>query len=442
MMPHSAPPPNSPEVEESLVGAVLIDPECLREIDLEPDEFYIERNRWIYAACRDLRSTGSNIDFITVVEHLKELGKLGEVGGPARISSLINNCPTSMHAKDYAAIVREDAQRRKALLIASEIAAKSYDRRTPFNDFIPEIIDKLSHLVMCNQSAVHWQFFLSRLYDEIENACEDPKDIFGIPTGIYDFDAITGGLIRGEEIKLSGEPGVGKSILAMQMVIHAASKGHPGAAYHLEMRGASIARRAISAWSKVTTRAMRTGQLEGDDWEKITSAIDAASSIPIYMSDSSTWNTAALRVDLERLIMLHQIEWVLIDYEGLLTDNPDRGDIERSKIISSRLHGIIKDMNLAGLVINDMNKEGIKTGSGGQASLAGSARSLHDADSIWILKQDKEQPNVLKLISEKLREGDTGKSRVIEMYKTTNPTLPEFRNPSKGNGKNSKDWTV
>ena len=49
-MPHT-PPPNSPEVEESLVGAVLIDPECLREIDLEPDEFYIERNRWIYAAC-------------------------------------------------------------------------------------------------------------------------------------------------------------------------------------------------------------------------------------------------------------------------------------------------------------------------------------------------------------------------------------------------------
>jgi replicative DNA helicase len=428
-------PPCSPEVEESLIGAVLIDPECMRDIDLDPDEFYIDRNRWIYSTCQELRSTGANIDILTVSERLKELNRLGEVGGNARLTKIIENCPTSQHARDYAAIIRDDARRRTALAISSQIAVRAYDKSTSFNDFIPDGIDRLSRLSLAEQSAVHWNHYLSLLYDEIEAAYKNPKETFGIPTGIYDYDAITGGLIRGEEVKLSGEPGVGKSILAMQMVIHAASKGHPGACYHLEMRGASIARRAISAWSGVTTRIMRTGKLSAEDWEKVTSAIETCGTLPIYMSDSPAWNTASLRVDIERQIALHRIEWVLIDYEGLLTDDPDRGEIERSKIISSRLHGIIKDLNLAGLVINDMNKEGIKKGDGGQASLAGSARSLHDADSIWILKQDKEMPNVVKLISEKLREGDTGKSRVLELYKSTNPALPEFKNPIKQAGR-------
>jgi replicative DNA helicase len=425
--------PYSPANEESVLGSVLLNQECLKEIDLEPEEFYVERNRFIWQAIQVLRMTGQDIDVTTICTQLDRAGKLEESGGYPRISAIINNCPTSLHARSYAANIKQDALRRKTIDIAGNIAKVAFDRDKSLSDFIPGFIDQLSKMAMSGEGAIHWKKFVSDLYDEISKACENPLDVYGIPTGILDFDAITGGLIRGEEVKLSGEPGVGKSMLAMQMVCHAAGLGHPGVCYHLEMSGRAIARRVVSVMSKVPTRVMRTGKVSGDQWVDLTGAVDRASQLPIYMSDSSNWTTAALRVDIERMIGLYKIEWVLVDYEALLGDDPDKDDNMRSKIISSRLHGIIKDLNIAGLVIDDMNKVGISAAAGkgntNQASLAGSARKLYDADSIWILRKNKEQPNMITLKSEKLREGEGDSSRIIQLLRL--PGIPEFHNVEK-----------
>jgi replicative DNA helicase len=207
-------------------------------------------------------------------------------------------------------------------------------------------------------------------------------------------------------------------------------KGHPGAAFLLEMSAVASVRRTISAMSGVTTKTMRTGKMQDDNWPKFTNAIEQASAIPVYMSDYSGWTTSGIRVELERMIGLYHIEWVLVDYEALLCDDPDKEDNTRSKTISSRLHGIIKDLHLAGLVVDDMNKEGIKTNGGiGKASLAGSARKIYDADSIWVLKENKDTPGTLNLVSEKLREGDGVSNRVIPLMRTNG--IPEFKNVTK-----------
>ena len=422
-------PPHSPANEEAILGAILLNPECLQAFDLEPEEFFIQRNRFVYQAVLELRGNGQSIDVITVSNTLNKAGHLNETGGLSRITELVNACPSSTHAASYAQSIRDDAMRRKAIEIAGAIAKIAFDRDSNLTSCIPAQIDKLSRLAITNGGAVHWQKFVSELYDDMVKMSENPTDTYGITTGILDFDLITGGLIPGEVMKLSGEPGVGKSMLAMQMVCHAAAHGHPGACYHLEMSGKAVARRVISAMSKVSTRAMKTGRIQDDQWPDLTSAIEATGIIPIYMSDSSTWTTSGLRVDIERLLGLYKIEWVLVDYEALLCDDPEKDDNMRSKIISSRLHGIIKDLGLAGLVIDDMNKVGIASAGGkGQASLAGSARKLYDADSIWILKKNKTVPNLVNLVSEKLREGEGDSSRIIQLRRT--PGIPEFQNVS------------
>ena len=430
----------NPENEEALLGAIMVEPEVLQEFNLEPEEFFVEKNRFVWLVIRELRQAGHSIDPVTRCSSLDRAGRLETVGGPARITALVNACPSSLHAASYAACIHDDYMRRAALQIANRIANNAHDRDKKLSDFIPEMIDQLSRLAMTTQGAVHWKQFLSLVYDEVEKASANPQDTYGIPTGIYKFDAITGGLIRGEEMKLSGEPGIGKSMLAMQMVVHAAARAHPGACYHLEMKGQAVARRVLSAISGVSVRAMRTGKLE-DGWAKFSHAIDQAEALPIYMSDNSAWTTAGLRVDLERLIGLYGIEWVLIDYEALLQDDPDKEDNQRSKAISNRLHDIIKDLNLAGLVIGDMHKAGMQNANMGQSSLAGSGRVIYNADAIWILKAVKDNPALVRLVSEKLREGEASGSKVVELQRAEG--IPAFRNPTRPGEKEAPEpwWT-
>ena len=428
----------SPENEEALLGAVLVEPEVMQEFTVEPVEFFVEKNRFIWLAIRELRATGQAIDFVTLCKALDSAGHLAEVGGPARLTSLVNACPSSLHAASYAASLHDDYMRRVAIQVATKIANNANDRDKRLRDFIPEMIDQLSRLAITTAGAEHWKRFLSAIYDEVEKAVAHPQDTYGIPTGIWDFDAITGGLIPGEEMKLSGEPGVGKSMLAMQMVTHAATRGYPGACYHMEMSGRAVARRVISAMSKVSVRAMRTGKNFENKWADFAAAIQQAEALPIYMSDCSTWTTAGLRVDLERLIGLYGIRWVLIDYEALLGDDPDKEDNQRSKAISNRLHDLIKDLNLAGLVIGDMHKEGIRSGgAGGQSSLAGSGRVIYNADSIWILKANRENPKIVQLVSEKLREGESSGSRVVLLQRAEG--IPAFENPT-GQAEPPEPW--
>lgn len=131
--------------------------------------------------------------------------------------------------------------------------------------------------------------------------------------------------------------------------------------------------------------------------------------LPIYISEFSGWTTTAWRAELQRQIAQHKIEWMLLDYESLMADDPDLDENTRSKRISSRVHGTIKDLGLAGLVVDDLNKAGIGNESAGKAQLAGSARKIYDADTIVFMRKHKTNTKWVTLTWEKEREGEPDK---------------------------------
>jgi len=96
--------PNSREAEEAVLGSVLINPDSYFEISqvINPEDFYIIRNQWIWRSFMRLHDRKMPIDILTVSEDLQEQGQLGEVGGQAYLLSLVNQTPTSLHAQAYA----------------------------------------------------------------------------------------------------------------------------------------------------------------------------------------------------------------------------------------------------------------------------------------------------------------------------------------------------
>jgi len=380
------------EAESAVIGAVMINPDLINYIDLRVDEFYIGKNKVIWKAITDLARAHTSVDFVTLTERLESSGKLDAVGGAAGLTAYLSDTTySSYNAKDYAAIVRDKARRRAILQVATDLAKLAHSD-SDIDAGISAHISALSTATQSSKGAVQWSTYFDQLYDEASERYADPRDTWGIPTGFAAFDRVTGGLQSHELMVLSGEPGVGKTMLAMQMAANMADTA-PGAIYSMEMTGRAVARRLVSARAQIEPRKIKTGRIDRDGSAAFTQAIDELASKRVYMSESETWTTASLRADLTRLIVQQQIKWFVVDYLYLMND-PGKDEIEKTQNISRGLKQTCKALGLSGLAIHSMNKAGMSSGDEkvkkpGQADLRGSAQVNYDADLICFLKEFK-----------------------------------------------------
>ena len=132
--------PHSREAEEAVLGAILINPESYYDVAqfLQPDDFYIVRNQWIWDAYNRLHERRAPIDFLTVCEELEQQHQLQEIGGTAYIMSLINQTPTSLHSEAYGRIVEENSIRRRMLASANDLAKLAYAKEQSIETILNE----------------------------------------------------------------------------------------------------------------------------------------------------------------------------------------------------------------------------------------------------------------------------------------------------------------
>lgn len=373
--------PYSKDAEHALIGSVLIDPSQFIEIDLEPEEFYITRNRFIWEAIGGIVKRGHTPDFVVVCEELERREHMAEIGGQAYLMQLMSHTPTSLHAGQYADIIREKAKRRDLILLASDMARAANDDKLNLEQKTPEFIQRIADASRLKRGAVHISNFVSELYDEVDERSKDPKEIWGIETGFPIMDRVTGGLQPGEIMLLSGKPGLGKSIYVMQMACQLAEHS-PGAVYSLEMTGRAITRRMVSSIGKIPTRNMKTGRMSETDWPLFTNAVEKLSSLPVYMDANDGWTTTSLRADLARLKAQHGVKWFVLDYMFLLKDGLGLDDTARTTMMAEGLKSIVRGLDLTAVVVHSMNKAGMAADMPQQENLGGSARVPYSGDIV------------------------------------------------------------
>lgn len=409
--------PNSPEAEEALIAAVLIRPDLYITLDVEPQDFFQVRHKQLWQVFGELDA----IDYVTVTERIKAKGQVDSVGGPQYLTGLLSRNVSTYNAEEYAVTVRGYARRRGMILLANEIVTSAFDTGIDIEAATPQFITKIVDASRVNAGAVHVGEIMSRLYDETEERSRNPRDIWGIPSGFSRFDRVTGGIQKGESMILSGEPGVGKSIMGMQLGLQLANKA-PGAIYSMEMGAMQLARRMVSGIAKVNTRNIKTGRLQDNDWTKITSAFEHIEKKQVFISDGAGWTTTSLRADLARLQALHKIEWFVVDYLYLLNDGAGKDEIERTALASKGLKQICNELQLAGIVIHSMNKSQMgMDGKPGNQSLRGSGQVIYDADLITYLTKFKPMDLKDEMIpqpeQENMRTLWFGKGRELEDHR-------------------------
>jgi len=422
--------PYNEDAERSVIGSVIIEPDLYAMLAIEAKHFYVHKNRYIWEAITELVNSNKAIDFVTISDQINEAGKTKDVE-PAYIVSIINNVASSMNAEYYAEIIKKYYARRKVLAAASDLAIYAQKDDIAPADLMVSVNDIFAGIQDMNggeQPVQHISELIKDVYGDIAKAYDDPRSIWGMATGYEDFDILLGGIQQGDLIYFIGSPGAGKSILTLNLALGLLSNNYPGAIFSLEMTSKSQIMRAMSAMSEVSTRRMRTGKLEADDWTSITKAFEKLSQKPLYITDS-IMTLPELHAKIKYLKSQFGIKWVLVDYLLLLQGYDKLSETERSSMLSAGIKRIIKTENVAGMVINAVTKAEYAIGSTpGLADMRGSSMVAHDADIVAHVKRIEDE-NVLRLYFTKLRDVSRVEGRAIDFVAEVN--YPKVRTPKK-----------
>jgi len=405
----------SQDAEQSILGGAMLSSDALDRLEqpLHPEHFYVEAHRWIWAAMLDLHSRRQPIDVITVHAQLQQRGQAEKVGGLLYLNELAASVPSAANIRTYATIVVDRALRRKIIetadivqAIALEVgdAAEKLDQVASMFAAIQrpgarsEAVS-LGELLL--ERSAHWE------------ALESGKALAGMPTHLPTLDrALGGGLKPGKVIVLGARPSVGKTSLALQLLLNLAADGHPVLLLSQEMQNGDITDRAAANLGRVSLEALTTGRFERDDWSRAAEATEAGRTLPVYVDDQAAMTLLDMRSKARRAQQRYGIKVLAVDYLQLCSAT-GKQDSRHHQIeqISRGLKQLAKELGICILLLSQISRQSTQRAEGEPtlADLKESGAIEEDADVVVALHPRGPQPDGSLLVAALLLKNRQGR---------------------------------
>jgi replicative DNA helicase len=318
-------PPHDLQAEESLLGSMMLSATAIADAAgvVTASDFYKPAHGHVYDAIHTLYASGQPVDAVTVADELRRAQLLDAIGGPAVLAQIMASTPSTTNAARYATIVEEYALLRRLIGVSSEIAEIGYS----VPDDVEKALDRAESLIYeVNEKRVtdttkKLSEMLSENLDHLEKLYERGDAITGTPTGYLDLDALLSGLQKSALIVVGARPAMGKTSFALGMVAHAALEAHrPVLFFSLEMGNLELSQRLLCAEARVDSTKVRNGQLQEDDWKKISRAMGRLAEAPIWIDDNPNLTIMEIRAKARRLkSQIGDLGVIVIDYLQLMT---------------------------------------------------------------------------------------------------------------------------
>jgi replicative DNA helicase len=419
--------PHSRESEEAVLGAILINPEAYYDVAqfLKPEDFYIHRNKWIWEAMVNLFEQRTPLDMLTISEELERNGYLAELGGPAYLTSLINNVPTSMHAEAYGRVVEETAIRRRMIEAANQIVKVAYKEEMTIDTVIDEA-EKAVFGVSEHRQSSDLQPIKRVIRDyqqRVEDLSQRSDAMQGVPTHFKFLDNLLGGLQSSDLLIIAGRPGQGKTSFMLTIAKNAAriSKKHI-AIFSMEMSNEQVVQRLMSQETGIDSQRLRLGKLQDDEWSLFNEAIENFSDTQIFLDDTPSITPTQMRAKCRRLHLEHRIDLVIIDYIQLMSgDNRNENRVQEVSYITRNLKALARELNVPVLAASQLSRS-IEQRADHRPMLSDLRESgslEQDSDIVMFIYRDKvDEPddpmkNVTEIIVAKHRNGPVGSVQLV-----------------------------
>jgi len=353
-------PPHDIEAEEAVLGSLLVDGEAIHKIAifLKPEDFYREKNLWVYEACFSLYERNEAIDQVTVAHELGRSGRLEAVGGAAYLSHLVSIVPTSVHVEHYANTVHRLSKMRGLIGASSQIAAIGYEAGPDLDASLSRAEDILFRLRRSEsrRDFLHIRQVLDRYFEEVEPALPSMEDRV-VRTGFPALDEILGGLQRSDMIVLAARPSLGKSSLALTIARNAAlEQGAHVAIFSLEMARQQLVWRLLAGESGVDSRRLRLGDQTEDEERRIMEATGKLSEAPIFIDDSPILRMVEMRSKARRLDNERGIDLVIVDYMQLIRGDGRESRVQEVSEISRSLKEVARELDVPLIAVSQLSR--------------------------------------------------------------------------------------
>lgn len=423
-------PPQNIDAEASLLGAILIDTDALVKIadKVDANDFYDEKHRYIYEAINQLYDAHSPIDVLTLANQLKSNGTLDSVGGSSYLAELTNFVPTAAHVEQYAEIVAQKALRRRLIKAAQDIAVLGFNETNALQQLIEDAETRLFEVSQkhIKQDITSLETILSESFDRLDELHKDKGKIRGVPTGFKDMDNLLAGLQKADLFVLAARPSMGKTALALNLAHNVAIQSkQPVLIFSLEMSKEQLVDRMLAMESGVQAWALRTGNLNDSDFEKIGHAMGTLSEAPIFIDDSPSITVSELRTKARREAHSRELGLIIVDYLQLMSGGGRYGGegnrVQEISEISRGLKGVARELNVPLIALSQLSRsvESRSPQIPQLADLRESGSIEQDADVVaFIYREDYYNPetdrrNITDILIKKHRNGPTGG---VELY--------------------------
>lgn len=329
-------------------------------------DFYRHDHRLIFQHIMKVVEAKQPADIVTVGESLEKNAELATVGGLAYLGLLSENTPTSANIRGYATIVRERSIMRSLVQVGSDIAESAYlpqgrDAQQLLDESEAKIFKIAESGKRENIGFEDIQHLLPDVIKDVEKRMENGSDVTGVASGFTDLDKMTSGLQPGDLIIIAGRPSMGKTSLALNIAENVAiEKKLPVAVFSMEMASNQLTTRLIGSVGKVDQHKMRTGQLDDDDWDKLTDALGELNEAPIHIDEGSALNSFEVRARARRLQrQAGQLGLIVVDYIQLMAAPGGRQSENRATEISEisrSLKALAKELNVPVVALSQLNR--------------------------------------------------------------------------------------
>lgn len=411
--------PFSLEAEQSVLGAILIDPTCMDQLAgiLAAEDFQLEEHQALFTAMQGMYLRSRTIDVVTLLDELVKNGVYDEAGGKDYIRLISEIVPSASNVADYAQIVRDKSILRALIGVCDEVASAAYSEQ----DDVPHLVEMAEQKIFSvaegheNKNFVHIRDALVQVYDRLHMLSENKEEVLGMPTGFSGLDRVLVGLGKSDLVLVGARPGMGKTSFAMNLATYAAvSTKKAVCIFSLEMSAEQLVTRVLSSEGMIDSYRLRSGELSDDDWSKLAHAASKLSDCQILIDDTTGSTVTGMKAKLRRV---KNLGMVVIDYLQLMqSDRRIDNRVQEVAEISRGLKLLAKELQVPVICCAQLSRgpESRTDKRPMLSDLRDSGAIEQDADIVLFLyrdeyyKSEEEPQNTAEVIVAKNRHGSTG----------------------------------
>ncbi|MBR0286690.1 MAG: replicative DNA helicase [Bacteroidales bacterium] len=371
-------PPQALDVEEAVLGAMLVEPATIDESmeELSAACFYDPQHRMIFEAMSELVNEHVSIDLVTVSEKLRSKGNLEAVGGPVVLAGLSQNIAAAAHIEYYIKILKQKTIQRDLITASYEILKQSFDESTNVDDLIDNAQTKVFAAIQNNvkRDVQDIGSIINSVLDNLQEL-QGITGPSGVPSGYPSIDRVTQGWQKSDLIILAARPSVGKTAFALNIARNAAVDANmPVAVFSLEMSADQLGKRLITTESGLSGEKIKGGvKLEQYEWVQLEDTLKRLAKAPLYIDDTPGIPIMEFRTKAKRLVKQKGVRLIVVDYLQLMQGPVELRGLREQEVaaISRTLKATAKELNIPIIALSQLSRNAVqRTGGTGKPQLS------------------------------------------------------------------------